>query len=71
MKRLMILLSTVLALFSCAPMDSDNQDKFLEDNVNVVYRKKIKLTYNAIRNLILQIYHNVPFHLPDRPAPRI
>lgn len=36
-------------------------DKFLEDNVNVVYRKKIKLTYNAIRNLILQIYHNVPW----------
>lgn len=32
MKRLMILLSTVLALFSCSPMDSDNKDKFLEDN---------------------------------------
>lgn len=31
-------------------------DLLINDNCNVVYRKKIKLNYTAIRNLMLQIY---------------
>lgn len=36
-------------------------DKFIEESIRVVYRKSLKLGYNALRNLILEIYHNVPW----------
>ena len=36
-------------------------EKILDENTRVVYRKKLALGYNAVRNLILQVYHNVPW----------
>ena len=36
-------------------------DKILDENTHVVYRKHLTLGYNAVRNLILQVYHNVPW----------
>ena len=36
-------------------------DKVLESSTQVVYRKRLKLGYNSVRNLILEVYHNVPW----------
>jgi hypothetical protein len=44
-----------------ASSKKDEADKLINTLANVVYRKKLKLGYNAVRNLILEVYHNVPW----------
>lgn len=36
-------------------------DKLIESSTQVVYRKRLTLGYNSVRNLILEVYHNVPW----------
>lgn len=36
-------------------------DKIINTSVDVVYRKPLTLSYNAVRNLVLEIYQNVPW----------